>query len=45
MVNHLAIVGTLDMDVMKSLANKNKKQEGLMQAIKTRIKAYENSKK
>ena len=40
-VHHLITVGTLDEDVVKSLANKEDGQEALMQAIKARIGKYE----
>jgi len=40
-IHHLAVEGTLDMDVLKSLDNKNGTQEGLMQAIKSVVKRYE----
>ena len=39
-IHHLAVVGTLDMDVLASLDNKNIKQEGLMKAIKLKIAKY-----
>ena len=39
-INHLVTVGTLDVDVMRSLENKNDKQEGLMKAIKSVWKRY-----
>lgn len=41
-IHHAAIKGTLDMDVLRSLENKNTKQEGLMAAIKAKIKQYAN---
>jgi len=40
-IHHLVTEGTLDIDVMRSLENKNNKQEGLMQAIKSKIAKYE----
>lgn len=40
-IHHLITVGTLDEDVVKSLANKEDGQEALMQAIKVRIGKYE----
>ncbi len=39
-IHHLVTEGTLDEDVMRSLKNKNNKQEGLMQAIKSKIAKY-----
>lgn len=42
-IHHLVTEGTLDADVMKSLDNKNNKQEGLMQAIKAKIQKYGNT--
>ena len=39
-IHHLAVQGTLDMDVIRSLENKNSKQEGLMKAIKSKIAKY-----
>lgn len=42
-IHHLAVQGTLDMDVIKSLENKNSKQEGLMKAIKSKIAKYGKS--
>jgi SNF2 family DNA or RNA helicase len=39
-VNHLVASKTIDQDVIKALANKNTRQEGLMQAIKLKIDKY-----
>lgn len=39
-INRLICKGTVDEDVVKSLENKDKKQEGLMQAVKARIEKY-----
>jgi len=39
-VNHLIMTKTIDQDVIRSLANKDKKQEGLMQAVKARLDKY-----
>ena len=39
-IHHLVVEGTLDVDVMRSLKNKNNKQAGLMQAIKAKIERY-----
>jgi SNF2 family DNA or RNA helicase len=39
-VNHLVASKTIDQDVIKALANKNTRQEGLMQAIKLKIDNY-----
>jgi SNF2 family DNA or RNA helicase len=44
-VHHLAIVGTLDMEVIKSLDRKNRGQEGLLQAIKSIIATYATNRK
>lgn len=44
-IHHLAVHGTLDMDVIRSLENKNNKQEGLMKAIKSKIAKYEAGRK
>lgn len=41
-IHHLAVAGTLDVGVIRSLENKNNRQEGLMQAIKSKIKQYSN---
>jgi len=40
-IHHLVAEGTIDQDVIKSLARKDKGQEGLMQAVKAKIKKYE----
>lgn len=42
-VNHLICKSTIDKDVIKSLAAKDSKQEGLMQAIKAKIAKYANA--
>lgn len=39
-IHHLAVKGTLDMDVLMSLKSKKTKQENLMEAIKKRIREY-----
>lgn len=39
-INKLAIEGTLDMDVIQSLEMKKLNQDGLMEAVKARIKKY-----
>jgi SNF2 family DNA or RNA helicase len=39
-IHHLISKGTLDEDVIKSLKNKNNKQEGLLEAIKAKIDKY-----
>lgn len=39
-INHLIASKTIDEDVIKSLANKNSKQEGLMAAIKSKIEKH-----
>jgi len=39
-VNHLVASRTIDNDVVKSLERKDSKQEGLMQAIKSKINKY-----
>jgi SNF2 family DNA or RNA helicase len=39
-INHLISKTTVDEDVIKSLANKNLKQEGLMAAVKARLDKY-----
>ncbi len=39
-IHHLVSAGTLDADVIKSLENKNVKQSGLMEAIKSKIQQY-----
>lgn len=39
-VNHLVACNTVDEDIVSSLARKDSKQEGLMQAIKSRIAKY-----
>lgn len=40
-IHHLITEGTLDVDVMRSLKNKGSIQEGLMQAIKSKIEQYQ----
>ena len=42
-INHLIACKTIDQDVIKSLANKNTKQEGLMAAIKSKIEKYKKN--
>lgn len=42
-INHLIASKTIDQDVIKALANKNTKQEGLMAAIKIKIEKYKNN--
>ena len=44
-INHLAVEGTLDIDVMRSIKNKSGTQAGLLQAIKTRIEKYDSYRK
>lgn len=39
-VNHIIAKGTIDNDVIKSLASKDAKQEGLLKAVKARIDKY-----
>ena len=39
-VNHLIAKGTIDAEVIQALDRKDKKQEGLMQAIKAKIEKY-----
>lgn len=39
-INHLMVGGTLDEDVIKALHEKDLKQEGLLAAVKARIKKY-----
>ncbi len=39
-IHHLISKGTLDEDVIKSLRNKNSKQEGLLEAIKSKMDKY-----
>lgn len=39
-INHLVASNTIDQDVLKALDSKSQKQEGLMQAIKSRIDKY-----
>ena len=41
-INHLVARGTVERDVVKALARKDRGQEGLMQAIKAKINAYVN---
>lgn len=41
-IHRLAVAGTIDTDVIKSLRNKDLKQEGLMKAVKARIEKYGN---
>jgi len=39
-IHQIVIKETMDYDVMKSIANKGKTQEGLMEAVKVRIQKY-----
>ena len=39
-VNKIVVSNSIDMDVIKALANKDKSQEGLMAAVKARIEKY-----
>lgn len=39
-IHHLLTVGTIDRDVMSSLSRKEAKQEGLLAAVKARVKRY-----
>lgn len=39
-VNHLVVSGTVDQDVMSALANKDKGQQALMNAVKKRIEKH-----
>jgi len=39
-IHHLVMQGTEDMNVIESLEKKQSKQDGLMQAIKAKIKKY-----
>lgn len=40
MIHHLIVTGTIDVDVMKSLRDKNRVQETLLNALKQRIRMY-----
>ena len=40
MIHHLIVTGTIDVDVMASLRDKNKVQETLLNALKKRIRMY-----
>lgn len=42
-INHLISAGTIDEEVIKSLEDKDHTQEGLMQAVKARIRKYKNN--
>lgn len=42
-IHRLAVRGTMDMDVIRSLRNKTNKQDGLMNAIKSLLKRYGNN--
>ena len=42
-IHHLAVSGSMDEDVIRSLENKDNTQESLMSAIKSRIKKYANN--
>ena len=39
-INKLVACNTVDQDVIKAIERKSTKQEGLMQAVKSRIKKY-----
>lgn len=39
-VNHIGIKGTIDSDVLAALERKTKGQDGLMEAVKARVKKY-----
>lgn len=39
-IHHLTVKGTIDQDVVQALERKSQSQEGLMQAIKSRLKKY-----
>ena len=39
-INHIVVPGTIDMDIMKALTRKSDTQDGLMRAVKARIKKY-----
>lgn len=42
-INHLIAEGTHDEEVIKSLENKETRQEGLMKAVKAKIEKYKNN--